>query len=122
MARERGIYLTYSSEYSAPRKLAALGLADCIDIVICAQDVAVQHFKPHPRILEVALQQLGVPPEQSLYVGDRSDVDGTAALRAGIRYVNVDSRNGNDTFVELRRLLESTVENTVLGRKPKPNF
>jgi len=46
--------------------------------------------KPDPRIFQLALDVLSVPPERSLYVGDtiRFDVDG--AHRAGLHPVHVD--------------------------------
>jgi putative hydrolase of the HAD superfamily len=88
-ARQRGIRLAVCSDYPAPRKLIALGLGDCFDAVVCAQDPEVGRFKPHPRMLQVALERLGVTPEDALYLGDRADVDGAAARNAGVRYAGV---------------------------------
>jgi HAD superfamily hydrolase (TIGR01509 family) len=86
-ARQRGLRLAVCSDYPAHPKLIALGLEDCFDAVVCAQDPGVGRFKPHPRMLQVALQRLGVAPEDAVYLGDRADVDGAAARNAGVRYV-----------------------------------
>jgi len=39
-----------------------LGLEDSFDAVVYAQEPEVGRFKPHPRMLQVALQRLGVAP------------------------------------------------------------
>jgi HAD superfamily hydrolase (TIGR01549 family) len=46
--------------------------------------------KPDPRILQVALDALGVAPRSALYVGDDPDVDGGAAAGAGVAFCWVD--------------------------------
>jgi FMN phosphatase YigB (HAD superfamily) len=89
-ARFAGVRLGVVSDYAAERKLEALGLADCFDAVVCADDPDVGRFKPDPRGLDVALQRLGVPPHEALYIGDRVEVDGVAAARAGVRFVLID--------------------------------
>ena len=46
--------------------------------------------KPDPRILQVALDGLGVRPRQALYIGDDPAVDGAAARAAGVPFVWMD--------------------------------
>ncbi|HEV2386627.1 MAG TPA: HAD family hydrolase [Candidatus Acidoferrales bacterium] len=46
------------------------------------------HRKPHPEPLRLALRQLGVPPANSVYVGDAPE-DIEMAKRAGVRSVGV---------------------------------
>jgi FMN phosphatase YigB (HAD superfamily) len=91
-ARARGIRLGVLSDYPCRHKLEALGLAHSVDVVVCAQDPTVQRFKPDPRGLLAVFQQLGVPPDEGIYVGDRPDVDAVAAHRAGARSVIVAGR------------------------------
>jgi HAD superfamily hydrolase (TIGR01509 family) len=88
-ARARGVRLGLLSDYPAADKLRALQLADLFDVVVTAQDVDVQRFKPDPRGLQVTLARLGVAPADALYVGDRPDVDGETARRAGVGCVIV---------------------------------
>lgn len=83
-ARTGGVRLAVLSDYPAAKKLAALGMAEFFEVAVIAQDPAVQCFKPNPRGLLVAIERLKIAPAETLYVGDRPDVDGTAALRAGI--------------------------------------
>jgi HAD superfamily hydrolase (TIGR01549 family) len=84
-----GLKLGVVSDYPAHRKLHALGIADRFDAIVSAQDERVQAFKPDPRGIRVALQDLGVAPAHALYVGDREDVDVPAAAAADIGCVLV---------------------------------
>jgi HAD superfamily hydrolase (TIGR01509 family) len=85
----REIRLAVVSDYPADRKLAALGVADRFDVVLSAQDPRVHAFKPNPKGLLVALDELGVAPADAVYVGDRIEVDGAAAHAAGMAFVLV---------------------------------
>jgi FMN phosphatase YigB (HAD superfamily) len=85
--KARGLRLAALSDYPAAAKLQALGIADLFDVVLCAQAPEIGVFKPDPRGLVVALQRLDVGREDSLYVGDRADVDAAAAQAAGISCV-----------------------------------
>ena len=86
-AKHRGLRLGVLSDYPAARKLEAMRVAHFIEVVVCAQDIEVQRFKPDPRGLTVALRRLGVEGNQALYIGDRPDVDVPAARAAGIACV-----------------------------------
>src|SRR5262249_16800392 len=46
-----------------------LGVAGLLDVVLGPEDVG-RRLKPAPDILRLALQRLGVPPTQALYIGD----------------------------------------------------
>jgi putative hydrolase of the HAD superfamily len=46
--------------------------------------------KPDPRIFQLAIDELGVPPERSLYVGDSIRFDVAGATRAGLHPVHLD--------------------------------
>lgn len=46
--------------------------------------------KPDPRIVEVALQRMGVGPGEAVFVGDNPGTDGGAAHGAGVRFVWLD--------------------------------
>jgi len=83
--RARGIKLAALSDYPAQAKLDALGVGDLFDAVLCAQDKDVDAFKPNPRGLLVAMTRLGSRPVNTLYVGDREEVDAVAARAAGMR-------------------------------------
>jgi len=89
VARRRGVRLGIVSDYPAAAKLEAMRLTEFFDIVVTAQDAAVNRFKPDPSGLLEALRRLGATPDQALYVGDRHEVDGHAARAARVPCVIV---------------------------------
>lgn len=82
--RRGGLRLGVFSDYPAADKLRAMGLADAFDLVLDAEDPAVSALKPHPKGLLEAARRWGLQPAEVLYVGDRPEVDGGAAERAGM--------------------------------------
>ena len=56
-----------------------------VDHVVTSEDA--RHYKPHPRIFELAMEVIGLPARELVHVGDswRSDVRGAAGV--GIRPV-----------------------------------
>ena len=108
-AGERGVPVGVVSDYPAAAKLRALGVAELVRCVVCAQDADVGCFKPHPRGLLAGARRLGAAPADVLYVGDRASVDGAAARAAGMRCVIVGPEGagagGAADFVALRRAL-----------------
>ena len=83
--RARGLRTGALSDYPADAKLQALGLASLFDVVLCAQAPDINVFKPNPRGLLVTLERLGAVADETLYVGDRVDVDAPTAEAAGVR-------------------------------------
>ncbi len=113
-AKNRSVRLAVWSDYPAMSKLKAMGLDLMFDAVISAQSNEVQRFKPDPRGMEILLDRLGVNRNQALYIGDRLEVDGVAATRAGVRCVIVGKPARNDqagqwpivhSFIELSHAL-----------------
>jgi HAD superfamily hydrolase (TIGR01549 family) len=75
------------SDYPAREKLAALAVDDLFDVVVAAGDRGgPARLKPAPDGLLAAAAQLGVPQEKCLVIGDRDEVDGEAARRAGMAF------------------------------------
>jgi FMN phosphatase YigB (HAD superfamily) len=83
--KAHGLRLGALSDYPADAKLEALGIAELFDVVLAAQDPAIDVFKPNPRGLLLALERLGATASEGLYVGDRLDVDVPTADAAGAR-------------------------------------
>jgi HAD superfamily hydrolase (TIGR01509 family) len=92
-ARARGVRLGVFSDYPAATKLHAMGLTEFFDVIVAAQDAAVNRFKPHPSGLLEALRRLDAAPDRALYVGDRHEVDGAAARAAGVPCIIVGRRS-----------------------------
>ena len=60
------------------------GAGAWISVVVTASDVEpVYAGKPYPAIIEMALERLGLPKEQTLVVGDRLETDIAAGQAAG---------------------------------------
>ena len=83
--RERGLRLGVLSDYPVNAKLQALGVARYFEVALCAQAAEIGVFKPDPRGLHLAVERLCSSPRQTLYVGDRADVDVAVADAAGVR-------------------------------------
>jgi HAD superfamily hydrolase (TIGR01509 family) len=86
-AKGRGLRMGVLSDYPAADKLAAMKLGEFFEVVVSAQDAAVNRFKPHPSGLLEVLRRLGATPPQALYIGDRHDVDAAVARAAGVHCV-----------------------------------
>jgi putative hydrolase of the HAD superfamily len=89
--RKAGLRLGVLSDYPAQAKLQALGLAGLFDAVLAAQSPEIGVFKPHPRGLLAVVKSLGVAPAETLYVGDRPEIDAAAAAAAGVACAIIDS-------------------------------
>ncbi len=77
-----------NSDGSIERSMNKFGFAPFFDCMIDSHVVGVE--KPDPRIFELALQQLGLPAERCVYVGDNYDRDVIGARRAGLVPVLID--------------------------------
>lgn len=92
--RARGIIVGIYSDYPAQEKLAALGLE--ADIVVSSTDADINRLKPDPRGLVYIAQQLGLAPQQCLFVGDRPELDGACAAAAAMPCLIVDDQPFSD--------------------------
>jgi putative hydrolase of the HAD superfamily len=77
-----------NSDGRAEEALVAAGLRTCFEVVVDSQLVGFE--KPDPRIFHLALKQMGVRPDEAVYVGDIYEVDVVGARRAGMSVVLVD--------------------------------
>jgi len=85
----RGLQVVLASSASEDELAAlrsALGADDAISVATSSSDA--DSGKPHPDILQAALDESGLDPQTSAFVGD-AVWDGAAAGKAGIRFVAV---------------------------------
>jgi putative hydrolase of the HAD superfamily len=66
-------------------KFRHLGLEDRVSVFMASERVGVA--KPDPRIFQLAMQEAGVQPHESVFVGDILDIDITGALAAGMHAI-----------------------------------
>lgn len=71
-----------NSDGRVEEALEAAGLRQDFDVVVDSALAGVE--KPDPAIFRVALERLGVKPEETLYVGDLFEVDVVGARAAGM--------------------------------------
>lgn len=65
--------------------LENLGLLDLFDSVVLSSELGLR--KPHPRVYEHALAEIGVPAARAIFVGDRLREDIGGPQQAGMRAV-----------------------------------
>ncbi|PJI85689.1 HAD family hydrolase [Luteimicrobium subarcticum] len=87
-AGDRVGVVTNGTSHQQRGKLALTGLADRVDVVVVSGEARVE--KPDPRIFDLALEALGVAPEERgdvWMVGDAEGPDVEGGRRAGLRTV-----------------------------------
>jgi putative hydrolase of the HAD superfamily len=82
------IAVVSNSDGRADEGLQAAGMLDRFEFVIDSQLVGFE--KPDPRIFQAALDRMGVPAAESLYIGDLYEVDVVGARAAGMDVILLD--------------------------------
>jgi FMN phosphatase YigB (HAD superfamily) len=83
-AKQAGLQLAVLSDYNPREKLRAMEVEEYFSLIACAQDPDIGVFKPNPAGLRAVARRLGVLPEETIYIGDRPEVDGAVAIAAGV--------------------------------------
>ena len=111
--RGRGIRIGIYSDYPAAAKVAALGLE--ADIIVNSTDAAVSALKPAPHGLFYIANELGLSPRQCLFIGDRQELDGLCAERAGMPCLILPSPALKDFtfYAELARHLSTVLKQKI---------
>lgn len=113
---EAGVRLAVVSNWDErlPKLLSELGLSGYFESVVFSSQVGVE--KPFPEIFLRLLDNLDLPPEAVLHVGDREIEDVEGALGVGMQAVRV-GRGGQGTGMkDLSVLLEAIVGQRSTGR------
>lgn len=90
--RERGTRLGVISNWEGwlHDLLGDRGVADHFECIIVSGAVGLE--KPDPAIFHMAFEQMGITPEQCVYVGDSVEYDVVPSLELGIEPVLIDRR------------------------------
>ncbi|MGY2130548.1 HAD family hydrolase [Blastococcus sp. SYSU DS0617] len=118
---QRGVALgvcTNKTQHMAEAVLTGLGLRDLFAAVVGADAVAAS--KPAPEHLLTALEQMGTPMDQALFVGD-TDVDVECARRAGVPLVLVDWAPARVEPQAARRIRRFAELGDLLDARTSPN-
>lgn len=85
--QKNGLRLGAYSDYPLVEKIRVLGLSNYLTTMVSPQHPDIEGFKPNTNGFEVAAREMGLPPSDILYVGDRPEVDGCGALLAGMHVI-----------------------------------
>lgn len=105
VARGNGLrigVLTNGSTAQQNAKLAAIGLADLVDVVCTYESLQVS--KPDPLAYQRTCEALGVEPADVLMIGDNLELDVLGAQAAGLAARHLDRAVGQ-TLPDLLRLM-----------------
>ncbi|HDR14832.1 MAG TPA: HAD family hydrolase [Desulfobacteraceae bacterium] len=80
-----GLLSNFTHGPAAREILNTTGLAECFDIVVISGEMGYR--KPHRMVFDRLVAELGVSPDETIYIGDDPEPDITGALGAGIRPV-----------------------------------
>ncbi|HEY4200932.1 MAG TPA: HAD family hydrolase [Devosiaceae bacterium] len=83
--RDRGLktgIITNGGAVVQNGKLDSTGLASLVDVVLISETEGME--KPDRRLFERAVEQLGVTPAETVFVGDNAEVDIVGARDAGL--------------------------------------
>ena len=89
--RRLGIHTAIVTDLTARiqlEKLDRMGLAKLVDFVVSSEEAGAD--KPAPAIFLLALQKLGMKPDEVVLIGDDADRDGRGGTDLGIRTVIID--------------------------------
>lgn len=104
--KDRGIKLAVVSNWDSLLRgvLDALEISPLLEAIVLSGEVGVS--KPDPEIYRIALQKLGVSPEETVHVGDSEENDRQAAQLIGIRTILIDPTGQKPGSIrELKELL-----------------
>ncbi len=82
--KQRNIHIAVYSDYPAADKLRAMELE--ADLVVSSTDTAIDALKPNPAGLSYILRHFNVAADECLFIGDRDELDGECARKAGVPY------------------------------------
>ncbi|RMH08927.1 MAG: HAD family hydrolase [Nitrospirae bacterium] len=91
-AKGRSMRIGVFSDYPVQEKIEALGLAEYVDLMLCATDREINAFKPHVRGFLYACERWNVKPYDVLYIGDRPEVDAVGAKAIGMPCAIINGR------------------------------
>ena len=87
---ERGLKAAVLSDFPVAEKLKYLGLEECFEVAMCAEESG--YLKPNPEPFLLLSERLGVAPAELLFVGDSYEYDIVGARELGLKTALISSR------------------------------
>lgn len=98
--RQAGLRLVVATSAEAEELVPLLEVAQVSDLIDETTDAqAVAHSKPAPDLVEAALKQAGVAPDQAVFLGD-TPYDLAAARKAGVPMIGVRSGGWDESALK----------------------
>lgn len=95
--KAKGIKTAVYSDYESKIKLNNMQIK--VDLEICSTDQCINSFKPNPDGLEWIFSEMNLTDKtRCLYIGDRYELDGICAMRAGIPFLLVNQKDAMKDF------------------------
>lgn len=119
--REQGLKLAVLTDGMASvqqKKVAALGLADWVDFVLCTDELGANHWKPSTVPFGVVLERLGVLAHQAVYVGDNDAKDFVGPRALGMTSVRTHRWRG----LEAKTPLSHRADHVIAGLTELPRL
>jgi putative hydrolase of the HAD superfamily len=88
LAERAQLAVVSNSDGTVERVLRACGIGDEMVTILDSHLVGIE--KPDPRIFEMALVEIGVPPDRAVHIGDSVRFDIVGARNAGVRPLHLD--------------------------------
>ncbi len=89
-------------------KLEKTGITDWFDCILISDECG--HAKPDKEIFLHACELAGVIPEDTIYIGDRYDLDVEGARNAGLRGIWLNRRGDHDHQLQMPPIIASLTE------------
>ncbi|QNP51925.1 HAD family hydrolase [Hymenobacter qilianensis] len=107
--KRKGIKVAIYSDYKAHDKMLAMSLE--ADLIVSSTDSEIDRLKPDPAGLLYVADKLQVQPQQCLFIGDRQEMDGECAIRAGMPYLILDKKpfHSFDFYQQLEQTLTAPI-------------
>ncbi|WP_276256786.1 HAD family hydrolase [Halomontanus rarus] len=97
--------ITAGTEEAQLPKLETLGVQDAFDVTVCCGPGTGIKSKPDPEPFEIAVNELGVSLERSIYVGNRHDGDVVAPNVSGCRLLGCRRKTNLRIRIQSRRIV-----------------
>lgn len=108
--KKQDIKIAIYSDYPAVDKLQAMGLE--ADLVVSSTDKAVDSLKPATNGLTYIMKHFNLAPDKCLFIGDRDELDGECARKAGMQYyILSDEDKKTDFYSTLSKNIRTSVIN-----------
>ncbi|MFA6844127.1 MAG: HAD family hydrolase [Sphaerochaetaceae bacterium] len=82
MVKQKGYRIAVLSDFPIEEKLRTLDIADLVDVALCSEDCG--YLKPDSRAFSYLLEEVGLPANQVLYVGDSYQKDILGCQKMGM--------------------------------------